>query len=622
MEGLKYMNVALAQDLGYENSKWLPFIKSGTFFDYSQELIQAVEACVRFNPEHRISPQSLLKRIEDIGNTDMKRWGTASWILDKQIEQAKKDGKEVDLEEVYDIFKDEDEPIAAAIKRKRKAESTLLPKPKRVKEAATIDQDVLRRRQQLIARQMRLGRTSQSLDAHADDYQYIMPENLRLRYSRDKTFDSQEYFTGSDPGVVVYKNLKSGLKLKLGKIVAKDSGLKLKLDDIIAKKSGLKLKLGKVVPRDKIKPKTVLPPVSVGTGTPAVSVASGILAAPPAKAKHTITRPISPEKKTILEGGSKLTGALPAIKGKSPVTETKPRDVFAPSTDPTDPLQNERMRLLSALIEWRSDWSEPWKKSSSHWVGVKNKCKANADENTTAPESHYWSSRSICADMSAQERLDAMLYSRRQIKFSLHMWKASFLDRQQGGDGEVTILRKTLQELSKDADEDDDLNGDVIPYTEAVLVLPPFNKFITLVPKTTQTKAAAKTSGSTKETAVDLTSDPAKPPTKSAMGPSAAAGGPGPALFPPPGKGKAKATDPATNPAPKPTPKPRDPRIKALAKKLMAKDRAPTKPPTPLLPFAVAKSPPGKHTESTGDKPAEPPNGKSGPSTNRGARDG
>ncbi|THX97561.1 hypothetical protein D6D03_08271 [Aureobasidium pullulans] len=571
MEGLKYMNVAPAQDLGYENSKWLPFIKSCTFSDYSQELIQAVEACVRFNPEHRISPQSLLKRIEDIGNTDMKRWGTASWILDKQIEEAKKDGKEVDLEEVYDIFKDEDEPIAAAIKRKRKAESTLLPKPKRVKEAATIDQDVLRRRQQLIARQMRLGRTSQSLDAHADDHEYIMPENLRLRYSRDKTFDSQEYFTGSDPGVVVYKNLKSGLKLKLGKIVAKDSGLKLKLDDIIAKKSGLKLKLGKVVPRDKTKPKTVLPPVSVATGTPAVSAASEILATPPAKAEHTIARPISPEKKTILEGGSGLPGALPAVEGKSPVTETKPRDVFAPSTDPTDPLQNERMRLLSALIEWRSEWSEPWKKSSSHWVGVKNKCKANADENTTAPESHYWSSRSICADMNAQERLDAMLYSRTQIKFSLHMWKASFLDRQQGGDGEATILRKTLQGLSKDADEDDDLNGPVIPYTEAVLVLPPFNKFITLVPKTTQTKAAAKTSGSTKETAVDLTSDPAITPTKSAMGPSAAAGGPGPALFPPPGKGKAKATDPAIVPAPKPTPKPRDPRIKALAKKLMAK---------------------------------------------------
>ncbi|THW32929.1 hypothetical protein D6D21_10203 [Aureobasidium pullulans] len=646
MEGLKYMNVAPAQDLGYENSKWLPFIKSGTFSDYSQELIQAVEACVRFNPEHRISPQSLLKRIEDIGNTDMKRWGTASWILDKQIEQAKKDGKEVDLEEVYDIFKDEDEPIAAAIKRKRKAESTLLPKPKRVKEAATIDQDVLRRRQQLIARQMRLGRTSQSLDAHADDHEYIMPENLRLRYSRDKTFDSQEYFTGSDPGVVVYKNLKSGLKLKLGKIVAKGSGLKLKLDDIIAKKSGLKLKLGKVVPRDKIKPKTVLPPVSVATGTPAVSAASEILATPPAKAKHTITRPISPEKKTILEGGSKLTGALPAVKGKSPVTETKPRDVFAPSTDPTDPLQNERMRLLSALIEWRSNWSQPWKKSSSHWVGVKNKCKANADENTTAPESHYWSSRSICADMNAQERLDAMLYSRRQIKFSLHMWKASFLDRQQGGDGEATILRKTLQELSKDADEDDDLNGPVIPYTEAALVLPPFNKSVTLVPKAPQTKVAAKTSGSTKETAVDLTSDPAitpttetqnsgktketavdltsdpaKPPTKSATGPSAAAGGPGPALFPPPGKGKAKATAPATNPAPKPTPKPRDPRIKALAKELMAKNRSPTKLPTPLLPFAVAKSPPGKHTESTGDKPAKPPSGKPGPSTNTGARD-
>ncbi|THW72913.1 hypothetical protein D6D19_06103 [Aureobasidium pullulans] len=621
MEGLKYMNVAPAQDLGYENSKWLPFIKSGTFSDYSQELIQAVEACVRFNPEHRISPQSLLKRIEDIGNTDMKRWGTASWILDKQIEQAKKDGKEVDLEEVYDIFKDEDEPIAAAIKRKRKAESTLLPKPKRVKEAATIDQDVLRRRQQLIARQMRLGRTSQSLDAHADDHRYIMPEDLRLRYSRDKTFDSQEYFTGSDPGVVVYKNLKSGIKLKLGKIVAKDCALKLKLDEIIAKKSGLKLKLGKVVSRDKTKPKTVLPPVSVATGTPAVSAASGILATPPAKAEHTIARPISPEKKTILEGSSGLPGALPAVEGKSPVTETKPRDVFAPSTDPTNPLQNERMRLLSALIEWRSNWSEPWKKSSSHWVGVKNKCKANADENTTAPESHYWSSRSICADMNAQERLDAMLYSRRQIKFSLHMWKASFLDRQQGGDGEATILRKTLQELSKDADEDDDLNGDVIPYTEAVLVLPPFNKFITLVPKTTQTKAAAKTSGKTKETAVDLTSDSAKPPTKSAIGSSAATGGPGPALFPPPGKGQAKATDSATNPAPKSTPKTRNPRIEALAKKLMAKNRAPTKPPTPLLPFAVAKSPPSERTESTGDKPAKPPSGKSGPSTNTGARD-
>ncbi|THX45909.1 hypothetical protein D6D06_10303 [Aureobasidium pullulans] len=624
MEGLKYMNVAPAQDLGYENSKWLPFIKSGTFSDYSKELIQAVESCVRFNPGHRLSPQSLLEIIEDIGNTDMKRWGTASWILDKQIEQAEKDGKEVDMEEVCDIFKDEDEPIAAAIKRKRKAESTLLPKPKRVKNAATIDQDVLRRRRQLIARQMRLGRTSQSLDAHADDHEYIMPENLRLRYLRDKTFDSQEYFTGSDPGVVVYKNLKSGIKLKLGKIVAKDSDLKLKLDDIIAKKSGLKLKLGKVVPRDKTKPKTGLPPVSVATGTPAVSAASEILATPPAKAEHTITRAISPEKKTILEGGSGLPGALPAVEGNSPVTETKPRDVFAPSTDPTDPLQNERMRLLSALIEWRSDWSEPWKKSSSHWVGVKNKCEANSNERTTAPESHYW----------------------RQIKFSLHMWKASFLDRQQGGDGEATILRKTVQELSKEADEDDDLTGPVIPYTEAVLVLPPFNKFITLVPKTTQTKAAAKTSGNTKETAVDLTSDPAttpttetqnsgktketavdltsdpaKPPTKSAIGSSAAAGGPGSALFPPPGKGKAKATDSATNPAPKSTPKTRDPRIKALAKKLMAKDRAPTKPPTPLLPFAVAKSPPGKHTESTGDKPTKPPSGKPGPSTNTGARD-
>ncbi|THV90510.1 hypothetical protein D6D25_09702 [Aureobasidium pullulans] len=37
MEGLKYMNVAPAQDLGYENTKWLPFIKSATFSDYSQE---------------------------------------------------------------------------------------------------------------------------------------------------------------------------------------------------------------------------------------------------------------------------------------------------------------------------------------------------------------------------------------------------------------------------------------------------------------------------------------------------------------------------------------------------------------------------------------------------------
>ncbi|KAG9732308.1 hypothetical protein KCU77_g12025, partial [Aureobasidium melanogenum] len=149
---------------------------------------------------------------------DMQRWGTKTWITTKHNETSEDDGpyhhavalaeaeeeedeqEEEEKEEEDDPVEDED-LILPAIHRKRKS-TYPSPTPKRLKGTSTVSREILQRRYALVAKQMKLGKTSQILDAHADDKDFLLADGYKLKHYRDEEFDPETFFSSPDPGPI------------------------------------------------------------------------------------------------------------------------------------------------------------------------------------------------------------------------------------------------------------------------------------------------------------------------------------------------------------------------------------------------------------------------------------
>ncbi|CAD0098173.1 unnamed protein product [Aureobasidium mustum] len=51
---------------------------------------------------------------------------------------------------------------------------------------------------------MQLGKTTQFLDAHSNDKDFILANEFKVKYSRDEEFDPEMFFVGLDPGTIKY----------------------------------------------------------------------------------------------------------------------------------------------------------------------------------------------------------------------------------------------------------------------------------------------------------------------------------------------------------------------------------------------------------------------------------
>lgn len=188
----------------YDTSIWKSLIDDETFAGYSDDLLSLVNACLLCNPSDRIDPQSLLFLVENSMTThiaEMQRWGTKSWIMARHNETEEEE-PEQDQEEADDPGEDGN-PILPASHRKRKS-SGPLPAPKRVKGKAAVSRDTLQRRYALVAKQMQLGKTSQSVDAHPDDTDFVLGDAFKVAYSQDEGFGPENFFIGPDPGPIKY----------------------------------------------------------------------------------------------------------------------------------------------------------------------------------------------------------------------------------------------------------------------------------------------------------------------------------------------------------------------------------------------------------------------------------
>ncbi|KAH0366086.1 kinase-like protein, partial [Aureobasidium melanogenum] len=202
-------------NLRYDPNTWQNLIDNGTFAGYSDSLLGLVHACLLSNPFDRIDPESLLFLIENsmVGHIDdMRRWGTISWIETKHNETLEDEGpdhpavgpeEEDDDEEEAHYSVDVEDPFLSASDRKRKSVYPD-PAPKRLKATSAPSGEILQRRHALVAKQMQLGKTSQSLDAHPDDMDFLLANKYTLKQPRDEEFDPETFFSSPDPGPIKY----------------------------------------------------------------------------------------------------------------------------------------------------------------------------------------------------------------------------------------------------------------------------------------------------------------------------------------------------------------------------------------------------------------------------------
>ncbi|KAG9670099.1 kinase-like protein, partial [Aureobasidium melanogenum] len=212
--------------LRYDDGRWKHLIDDGTFAGYSDSFKGLVHACLCCNPSDRIDPQSLLYLIEESmlkHIDDMRRWGTMSWITTKHnetseddrphdpavapdgVEDGEEDEEQDKDEEKDDPVQDEDEDhIPPAIHRKRKSSSYPSLTAKRMKGTPAVSHEILQRRYALVAKQMKLGKTSQTLDAHPDDKDFLLADGYKLEHYQDKEFDPETFFSSPDPGPIKY----------------------------------------------------------------------------------------------------------------------------------------------------------------------------------------------------------------------------------------------------------------------------------------------------------------------------------------------------------------------------------------------------------------------------------
>lgn len=136
----------------------------------------------------------------------MQRWGTKSWIVEKHNETLEDDTgatAQAGQEEANDLSVEDEDLSLPAIHRRRKVSGSL-PAPKRLRGKAAVSREILQRRYALVAKQMQLGKTSQSLDAHPDDGEFILADGYKLTHSRDEESDPETFFDAPDPGPIKY----------------------------------------------------------------------------------------------------------------------------------------------------------------------------------------------------------------------------------------------------------------------------------------------------------------------------------------------------------------------------------------------------------------------------------
>ncbi|KAG9857093.1 kinase-like protein, partial [Aureobasidium melanogenum] len=200
--------------LRYDAGRWEHLTDDGTFAGYSDSLQSLVHACLCCNPSDRIDPQSLLFLVENSmvkHIDDMQRWGTLSWITTKHNEISEDDGPHHPAvapdgaegdEESHNPVQDEDLMLPES-HRKRKS-SYPAPAAKRSKGTSAASGETLQRRYALVAKQMQLGKTSQNLNAHPDDTEFILADGFKLRCSRNEEFDPETFFSSPNPGPIKY----------------------------------------------------------------------------------------------------------------------------------------------------------------------------------------------------------------------------------------------------------------------------------------------------------------------------------------------------------------------------------------------------------------------------------
>lgn len=212
---------AADQILRFDTSRWQTLIDKGAFAGYSDDLLSLVHACLLCNPSDRIDPQSLLFLVETSMVKhihDMQRWGTKSWITNKHngslgdIPDHPSDASEEPEDQETEDEEAEHEtphkdktplyPTPTSIRKRKLSDPS--PAPKRLKGKTAISHETLQRRYALVAKQMQLGKTTQSLDAHSDDKEFILANEFKVKFSRDEECDPEMFFVGLDPGTIQY----------------------------------------------------------------------------------------------------------------------------------------------------------------------------------------------------------------------------------------------------------------------------------------------------------------------------------------------------------------------------------------------------------------------------------
>lgn len=254
---------AADQILRFYTTKWQALVDEGAFAGYSDDLLGLVHACLLCNPSDRIYPQSLLFLVETSMSNhidNMQRWGTKSWITTKHNQTLEDDpDRPADASEEPQVGEAEDEetenetpykdqpqtpfyPTPKSI-RKRKF-SGPSPAPKRLKGKTAGSHETLQRRYALIAKQMQLGKTTQSLDAHSDDKEFILANEFKVKFSRDEEFDPEMFFVGPDPGPIKYMGATQPSRKAGDNVVSTSAGA----GDVSTSAPAIKIAGGKEIP--------------------------------------------------------------------------------------------------------------------------------------------------------------------------------------------------------------------------------------------------------------------------------------------------------------------------------------------------------------------------------------
>lgn len=181
---------------------WLHLIDNGQWSNYSRDLIELAESCVKYDMDLRPSPMDILVRVlgcMHMHNDGMDRWGTLSWVME---ESRKIDGPLPDEDTGYEdagYEADAGASTAAGAKRKASGPPTMPPDTKRSKA-----ETALRRRLATVATDIKGHRPR----LHADDKGFRLRQTLKLIYENEYSIsDPETFFDAADPGPIKFLEL-------------------------------------------------------------------------------------------------------------------------------------------------------------------------------------------------------------------------------------------------------------------------------------------------------------------------------------------------------------------------------------------------------------------------------